>query len=266
MEMNLQHQAPTLAANPNSPGTHATPPPTRPRCSYVSRTGKPCRYLAVSVEKGFCKNHLPPPPPGSPEELAHTLEKMAGNFDTPEGVNHVMYVLFFALVQGKISERKAGILTYMAQTILHSHRAIAMKQKLEPPKLAPPYRLTWNLPPRRELRKRSAGLPVSSAPTEATTESPEAKIEKNGEKDAGIKASTTDKNAPATHAAAKAPAPSFTSSTSLTSSTSFTAPPPSPEEIARRNRQFDRKHGFTRRGKQSFPEREAPDWKIMNGR
>jgi len=42
--------------------------------------------------------------------------------------------------------------------------------------------------------------------------------------------------------------------------------PPSPEQIARRNRQFDRAHGFGRRGKQSYPARESPHCKILNGR
>jgi hypothetical protein len=44
------------------------------------------------------------------------------------------------------------------------------------------------------------------------------------------------------------------------------APPPSDAELDRRNRQFDRVHGFVRRGKQSYPTRESPDWKILNGR
>jgi hypothetical protein len=44
------------------------------------------------------------------------------------------------------------------------------------------------------------------------------------------------------------------------------APPPTDAEIDRRNRRFDRVHGFARRGKQSYPARESPDWKILNGR
>jgi hypothetical protein len=39
-------------------------------------------------------------------------------------VNHVLHTIFFALANGTISERKAGILTYIAQTILHTHRAM----------------------------------------------------------------------------------------------------------------------------------------------
>jgi len=87
MEMN-QEQASSITPQAGHPT------PTRPRCQHVSRNGKPCRYLGVSPETPFCRNHQPPLPPGSPDELADTLKQMAGNFDTPEGVNQVMYVLF----------------------------------------------------------------------------------------------------------------------------------------------------------------------------
>ena len=126
MELTQQRLEPA----PSTPSASSTsaPPPSRSRCPHVSRNGRPCRYLAVSAKQPFCKNHLPP---GSPEELSRTLECMAENFNTPEGVTHVLYTIFFALVDGHISERKAGILTYITQTILHSHRLSAYLDKVK---------------------------------------------------------------------------------------------------------------------------------------
>ena len=109
---------------------------SRPRCRHVSRNGRPCRYLGLSPENHFCRDHVPPPPPGLPESLAKTLEEMGGKFETPEEVNRVLHVLFFALAKGTVSERRAGILTYIAQTILHSHRAVQHTRQIEQ-KLSP---------------------------------------------------------------------------------------------------------------------------------
>jgi hypothetical protein len=106
-------------------------PSSRPRCRHISRNGRPCRYLAASAGKDFCKEHLPPAEPGSPEELTKALKKTAGRFDTPETVKDVLFLVFCALAEGRITERRAGILCYLAQTVLHSHRAIALKKQLD---------------------------------------------------------------------------------------------------------------------------------------
>jgi hypothetical protein len=57
--MKIIHQL-TDESTANAP---ASIPPPRPRCHHVSRTGRPCRYLGLSPENPFCKDHLPPPPP-----------------------------------------------------------------------------------------------------------------------------------------------------------------------------------------------------------
>jgi len=98
----------------------------RPRCQHVSRNGRPCRYRAVSAKEPFCKHHLPE---GSTEQFSELLEKMAENFDTPEGVTNVLHSIFFWCAYGYISERKAGVLTYVAQTILNSQRTDIQLQR-----------------------------------------------------------------------------------------------------------------------------------------
>lgn len=55
---------------------------------------------------------------------------MAQNFDTPEGVSNVLYTIFFWAASGYISERKAAVLTYVAQTMLNSQRVDLQLQKL----------------------------------------------------------------------------------------------------------------------------------------
>lgn len=155
MELTQQQSAP-----------QSTPRHARPRCQHVSRNGRTCRYLTTSPETSFCKLHAPAPPPGGPEAFASQIASIAAKFDTPSGVNHVLCAIFQALMTDAISMRKAGILTYIAQTILHSHRAMAQWEKRQE-EIAEqeknergPGKLTWNLPlPVRQPEERQKTHP-----------------------------------------------------------------------------------------------------------
>ena len=142
-----------------TPSVPEPPPPSasrRPRCSHISCNGLPCRY---SAEPGSdrCKHHLASTPSAQPDDaLAEELLAAAGSLSSPADVNRLIRSVLQALVQRRLSAKEAGILCYIAQTSLHSQRAIARQQQLEaeaqqqqdededddgPPKL------TWNLPP-----------------------------------------------------------------------------------------------------------------------
>jgi len=174
-----------------SPAVPSTTEPSspfapRPRCQHLSRNHRPCRYLAVSTTQPFCKHHLPE---GSPEHFSHLLHTRADNFDTPGAVTNTLHSIFFALADNQISERRAGVLTYILQTILNSQRANLQLQKLvatsereglsvdnpfsgddSSPNNAPlPHRLTWNLPP---IGFPRPSKPPSSASADAHSASP----------------------------------------------------------------------------------------------
>jgi outer membrane biosynthesis protein TonB len=99
------------------------------RCRHVSRNGRPCRYLAAAPTD-YCKNHVPKDKTKDTLELLHkVMAKNAENLETPEGVSNVLYTIFFATLDGDISERRAGVLTYLAQTILNTQRAVTEHDK-----------------------------------------------------------------------------------------------------------------------------------------
>ena len=104
--------------------------PSRPRCSHKSQNGKPCRYSAMSGFR-FCKHHVPDDVPPSDDALAAILAKAAGHLSCPEDVRRVMAAIFHALVQHRLSSKDAGVLCYIAQTILHSLRTSAYLDKAE---------------------------------------------------------------------------------------------------------------------------------------
>ena len=63
-----------------------------------------------------------------------------------------MRKIFQAMVERRLTPKEAGVLCYIATTVLHTHRAMQYQQKLEAEKAAEeerrngPTKLTWNLP------------------------------------------------------------------------------------------------------------------------
>lgn len=288
--MKNRHQ-PTIKSPTN---VAASLHPSRPRCQHVSRNGRPCRYLGLSPENPFCKDHVPPPPPGSPESLAKALEEMGGKFETPEEVNRVLYVLFFALAKGTITERRAGILTYIAQTILHSHRAMQYRQQMEQ-KLSPSRPIILDIPSavaeralerdrdravRRSTAEDDPRPPNSGHPGACVDTHPETPCPGGSGCDpvasAGSTASPQAASNPSSPASSPPPKPSalnhfYPRDPALPPGSQdpnhFSPPPPSPEELERRNARLDTAHGSRSSSvKRSYPQHQDDDWKIINGR
>lgn len=107
----------------------ASLPSPRPRCLHVSRNGRACRYLGLSPESPFCKDHVPPPLGGTPQELACALQCAAADFSSPQDVKNVMAMVFCAMLERRLSPKEAGVLCYIAQTILHCQRLGAYLDK-----------------------------------------------------------------------------------------------------------------------------------------
>ncbi len=253
--------------------------PPRPRCLHVSRNGRPCRYLGLSPESPFCKNHVPPPPPGTPEELACALQRAAADFSSPQDVKNVMAKVFCAMLERRLSPKEAGVLCYIAQTILHCQRLSAFFDKVRneqsgdaddgiPRNYFGDPIIPYRPGPDNTVSTDSASTPASQPATPEESPSP----------------------APAVSPAQPAPAIS-----ELSSSTSspppnppnlnhfyprdstlppgsqapnhFSSPTPSREELDRRNARLDLALGSRSSFvKQSYPQHQDADWKIINGR
>lgn len=107
-------------------------PGSLPRCRHVSRTGKHCRYLAISWGNQFCKTHAKPPDPTDPllcSQLADLMEEDVPSFQSAKPLANILYIIFFALAEGRISERRAAVMCGIIHTVLRTHRAVAAEQK-----------------------------------------------------------------------------------------------------------------------------------------
>ena len=153
-------------SSPAAPDTTPQPPRSnQPRCVYRFPSGPRCRNSASPQHPQLCSAHLQHaaslPPPSAPEPpeapafdpaLAAELLAAAGDLSTPADVNRAMRGIFHAMVEHRLPPKEASILCYIAQTIPHSHRAMAYQEKLDAEAAAiaaeaqQPTKLTWNLP------------------------------------------------------------------------------------------------------------------------
>ncbi len=254
-------------------------PPPRPRCQHVSRNGRPCRYLGLSLENPFCKDHVPPPPPGTPEELAYSLQRAAADFSSPQDVKNVMAKVFCAMLERRLSPKEAGVLCYIAQTILHCQRLDVYLAKVEA----------------QLAEEEDDGIPrniygdpirVYEPPSESTVNSATACT-------STAQPATPEESAtPAPAAPPAQPAPANSSPSSSISSpppappdlnhffprdpslppalqrpSSLSSPTPTREELERRNARFNPSQATRSSSiKRSYPQHQDDDWKIINGR
>jgi len=219
---------------------------------------------------------------------------VGGKFETPEEVNRVLYVLFFAMAKGDITERRAGILTYIAQTILHSHRAMQHHQQMEQ-KRSPSRTIILDIPSavaeralerdRERVARRSvaeddprppnsghAGACVDAGPKTPRTDDPEGVPASSAESTASPQAESK----PSSPVSSLPPKPSDlnhfypydpTLPRSSQDPNHFSPPPPSREELERRNARLDPAQGSRSSSvKRSYPQHQDADWKIINGR
>jgi len=106
------------------------------RCLYYFPSGRRCRQAVSSEHPNFCATHArktsaPDSPPDAPldEALSAEIAQLAGDFSSPAQVNLVMGKIFDGLLHGRISAKEAGVLCYIAQTILNSQRTVGYLQR-----------------------------------------------------------------------------------------------------------------------------------------
>ena len=63
------------------------------------------------------------------DSIWDNLAEKGAALDTAKNVRDSLCVIFYSLVEGKITEQRAGILCYILQTVLHAQRKIAESQE-----------------------------------------------------------------------------------------------------------------------------------------
>ena len=104
-------------------------------CLYTTRSGNPCRYLAISGTS-FCERHnrqaaLKDVRSTTAADLGSELALFAGNLKSPKDLNYILAKIFRALAMDHISTRKAAVLGYLLQMSLRTHHEIFRRDQIQ---------------------------------------------------------------------------------------------------------------------------------------
>jgi len=107
------------------------------RCPYLYPNGKRCSLPGLPAHSGFCRHHspanvpiaIPPPVNNDSEDLSSELLPELSEFDSAADVRKFLARLLTLITKGRISPRRAAVMAYTTNQLLHSHRSILLETK-----------------------------------------------------------------------------------------------------------------------------------------
>ena len=128
-----QHKLASPAPASPSPAS----PPAHDRCAYVSHSGRRCRANSADLHTGLCRKHAARThtDPDSADVSVELFGEGTPSFESFEEINSVLKNLVVLVAQGRISARRAGVITYSLSFILRGLQAIDKKADDDPPEI-----------------------------------------------------------------------------------------------------------------------------------
>ena len=119
-----------IASPDSSIGSKTEPKNRVPLCRHRTKNGRPCRYSAAD-HSGLCPRHAASSAHryADPQIAADLLGDLT-EFDSANEVNQFLSRLLRLLAQDRVSPRRAAVMAYTCNLILHTHRAHEIEDKL----------------------------------------------------------------------------------------------------------------------------------------
>jgi len=96
-----------------------------PRCRHYTDRGRRCQLPVVDPRSGLCFRHAKPQPaPSDSVDLSVELIGELSEFESALSINKFLANLLALVTKGRVSPRRASVLAYITNQLLHSHRAI----------------------------------------------------------------------------------------------------------------------------------------------
>jgi hypothetical protein len=150
--MNTTLESPSSIADPV-----AVPAKTdTSRCPYHYPNGKRCRLPGSQAHSGFCLGHakasapiaIPVHAQNDSEDLSPELLPKLSEFDSAVDIYEFLNRLLVLVTKGRVSPRRAAVLAYITNQLLHSHRAIEREVNAQADE---PQQIIFDLPrPKRD--------------------------------------------------------------------------------------------------------------------
>lgn len=96
------------------------------RCQHRTRTGRRCRLRVAAPDSPLCFRHSALSAAKGIQfgphaaDLSSELASISGEFKTANDINHALGKLFKLCAADRLPARKAGVLAYIGQLLLHS--------------------------------------------------------------------------------------------------------------------------------------------------
>ena len=102
------------------------------RCQHRFANGMQCGVPLVSEDVHFCVRHakLAQNQPAE-QDLSGVLLRVSQDFQTAQGINFSLAMLFELLAKNRISARRAAVLAYIGSLLLRTHPAIDADRKAD---------------------------------------------------------------------------------------------------------------------------------------
>jgi hypothetical protein len=113
------------------------------RCQHRTPAGRQCRFRTSGASSRLCKRHSTTETQRHSTDLTATLTDGLGQFKSPAAINGFLSRLLLLLAQDRISCRRAAVLAYITNQLLHT--VSAMEQAAAKSKNAP-VRVSWDIP------------------------------------------------------------------------------------------------------------------------
>jgi hypothetical protein len=95
------------------------------RCRHYTDHGRRCQLPVLDTRSGFCFRHAKPQPAHSDsDDLSAELLGELSEFESALEINQFLANLLVQVTKGRVSPRRASVLAYITNQLLHSHRAI----------------------------------------------------------------------------------------------------------------------------------------------
>ncbi len=105
------------------------------RCRHRFSNGKRCRLPGLASQSGLCSRHFLPLVAASPQypsdftDLSEDLLPGLSHFRSSEDLREFLSRLLIETTKGRVSPRRAAVLAYITNQLLHSHCVVQKEEK-----------------------------------------------------------------------------------------------------------------------------------------
>jgi len=122
------------------------------RCQHRTPGGRQCRFRSSGAPSRLCRRHSTIENQLHSADLADSLTAGLAEFKSPAQINNFLSRLLLLLAQDRISPRRAAVLAYITNQLLHTVSAMQQEAAAANDPRKRPVKIIWDIPRRPQER------------------------------------------------------------------------------------------------------------------